>query len=223
MSFTGTTLVCFAVGQERSAFRLDREPGSRIRVAVSGMGAARARSTIEREIASHRPDQVLTCGFAGGLDPALRVGDVVFETPVERMAMALRASGVRQARFLCADRIAVTAVEKSALRSSTRADAVEMESGVIQEVCSRQSIPCATLRVISDAAADDLPLDFNQLLGPDLQLSPAKLAWKIIRSPNRIPSLMKLGRQSAFSARRLAGVLQAVLSGSVAPDHEHAG
>lgn len=211
MSLQGTTLVCFAVGQEGSDFRHGRERGSRVKVVVSGMGSARARAAVERAIQTHRPDQVLTCGFAGGLDPALQVGAVVFETRVESMASVLRAAGARPARFHCADRIAITDEEKASLRSRTQADAVEMESQSIHQVCVQNSLPCATLRVISDAASDTLPLDFNQLLNAELQLSPMKLALRILRSPGRIPGLMKLGRQSAFAAGRLAEVLEAVL------------
>jgi nucleoside phosphorylase len=208
MSGGGDTLVCFAVPQERNAFRPD--PGLPVRIVVSGMGASRARRTIEQALEHSRPTRVFTCGFAGGLDPSLAVGDVVFNTQSAPLAAALGAAGARPARFHCADTIAVTAEEKARLRASTRADAVEMESGIIQEVCARHSIPCATVRAISDPAHDSLPLDFNALLDAERQLSPSRLALAILRSPGRIPGLMRLGRQSSAAARRLAEVLKSV-------------
>jgi hypothetical protein len=35
-----------------------------------------------------------------------------------------------------------------------------MESGILHELCQREGIACATLRVISDSALEDLTVDF---------------------------------------------------------------
>ena len=78
-----------------------------------------------------------------------------------------------------------------------------MESALIRRLCSARGIASATLRAISDTAEADLPLDFNQLTGPDEQLSGGKLAIAILRRPWVIPGLMKLGRNSSLAADRL--------------------
>jgi len=66
------------------------------------------------------------------------------------------------------------------LRAETGADAVEMESG--SDSChlprARNSLRDGW-RVISDTANEDLPLDFNALSKPDLNLDYGKLAWAI--------------------------------------------
>jgi nucleoside phosphorylase len=156
---------------------------------------------------------VLTCGFAGGLNPDLKLGDVVFElsTLNSQLSTRLLAAGAKPAKFFCADHIATTAIEKKKLRAETGADAVEMESGAIQAVCRECGIPCATIRVISDTANQDLPLDFNALAKPDMNLDYGKLASAIARSPGKIGALLKLQKQTRFAAEKLAVILGRII------------
>jgi adenosylhomocysteine nucleosidase len=188
-------LVCFAVKEETPAFRklAGAKPG--VATLVTGMGQRNAESAVRRFLASQPTELVLTCGFAGGLHPDLAPGAVVFETTDEELAARLGQAGAKPAKIFCAD------------RKSTGADAVEMESAAIQTVCRELKIPCATVRVISDAAGEDLPLDFNQLCRPDMTLDTGKLAWTIAKSPWKIPGLMRLQKRCQFAAEKLAAVL----------------
>jgi adenosylhomocysteine nucleosidase len=156
---------------------------------------------------------VLTCGFAGALNQDLKLGDVIFElsTLNSQLSTCLLAAGAKPAKFFCADRIATTVAEKKKLRAETGADAVEMESGAIQAVCRERGIPCATLRVISDTAGEDLPLDFNALAKPDMNLDYGKLAWAIARSPGKIGALLKLQNQTRLAAEKLAVILGKII------------
>lgn len=209
------TLVCFAVKEEAHFFneRTARLPN--VQVLLTGMGRRRAEQTIRAALARGQPGLVVSSGFAGGLRPELAPGTVVFAVDGQDgpLAAALSGAGAVPARFHCAERVATTAEQKRALRQATGADAVEMESQVITAVCRECQVPSATVRVVLDSATEDLPLDFNELLSPDQQLDNAKLALAVAKSPGKIPALLRLQRQGAEAARRLAEVLERVLTG----------
>jgi adenosylhomocysteine nucleosidase len=212
MSFQ-KALVCFAVREEAAPFVRGGAALPGVRVLVTGMGARNAERETRAALDQERPDLVITCGFAGGLHPAWVSGTVVFSTTAEpAIASALSAAGALPARFHCATQVATTASEKQKLRSSTGADAVEMESGVIQEICAAQKLPCATVRVILDTASEDLPLDFNHLMDAEQRMNYFRLVLEIIKSPGKIGGLMALQKQSRSAAEKLAGVLRRVLA-----------
>lgn len=203
-------LICFAVREEAKYFLPDADAQSK--VIITGIGQANARRSLLGALESFTPRLVLTCGYAGGLNPQLQQGDVVFEAePDSDLDRQLIKLGAQAGTFHCLDRIAVTAAEKRQLREETHADAVEMESGVIRTLCRESGIPAATIRVISDDATSDLPLDFNHLSKPDGNISYAKLAAAVAKSPGAIPTLLRFQRELDAGSRKLAGVLNALL------------
>lgn len=206
---TASTLICFAVREEIGK----SVSNTGVEVLITGMGRKNAEESIQRRLAASVPALVLTCGFAGGLNPNLPGRAVVFSAEEGTdLIPALTALGAIPVRFHCASRVAITAAEKQQLWQTTGADAVEMESEVIREICRRRQIPSATIRVISDAAQEDLPLDFNALMTPSHQISFAKLAWQLAKSPAKIPRLLELQKRTAQARDSLGDVLVKLLS-----------
>jgi hypothetical protein len=237
-------LLTFAVKEEARPFQKMIGGRSDLRILITGIGRRNAERTIGNALAEQSPRLVLTCGFAGGLNPELAFGTVVFsvdEEPGSRrgneadflassqipppyvggydpaalsssLSAALMAAGAVPARFYCADRVAVSAEAKRALRLQTGADAVEMESGVIRAICGKRNVAGATVRVISDAADDDLPLDFNRLLDAGQKLSYGRLTAALLKSPGKIGALIKLQKQTEAAAEKLARVLVKIIS-----------
>jgi adenosylhomocysteine nucleosidase len=207
-STTALTLIVFAVKEEARPFQKRTGSCSHLRVLLTGIGQRNADRMIRQALAEHAPQLVLTCGFAGGLNPELETGSVLFSADEQfGLSPALQAAGARPARFHCADKVVATAEAKRAMWQNTGADAVEMESGIIRAVCRERTIPSATVRVISDAAREDLPLDFNRVLDAEQNLSYARLAAALVKSPRKVGELLKLQRQTKAAAERLAQVL----------------
>jgi adenosylhomocysteine nucleosidase len=201
------TLVCFALEEEAAPFRKLAEEIPGVAILITGIGRQNADAALRQFLVNHVPKLILTCGFAGGLNPELETGDVVFMTGYAALEQRLADAEARLASFFTAERIATTAAEKKQLRQESGADVVEMESGAILAVCRESRVPSAMVRAISDAADEDLPLDFNALSKPDKNLDFGKLAWAIAKSPWKIGALMELQQKTKFAAEQLAEVL----------------
>lgn len=186
-----------------------REGG--VEVCLTGMGRRNAHRAASRRFAEPHPARVITAGFAGGLHPHWPRGTVGFAADSAFPgAELLESAGARAATFHESLRVAVTPDDKAILHRQTGADAVEMESATIRALCQERGIPSATVRVISDAASDTLPLDFGALMTPDDRLDFSRLAWALVRSPGKIPELIRFQRQVSEAAKALARVLVAL-------------
>lgn len=207
----GRTLVCFAFAEEAGPFQKQVAGREDVAILLTGMGRQNAEKSLRARLEHEAPRRIFTCGFAGALNPELKLGDVVFSTLQRSVWDALQQHGAKSAYFFTSDRVVTTAAEKAELRSKTRKDVVEMESAAIEALCRERKIPSSTVRVISDAANEDLPLDFNRLANADLSLNYGKLAWAIVKSPGKIAALWRLRKRTQFAAQRLADVLAKVV------------
>ncbi len=204
----GELLICYAVKEEVGP--QVRKLGARIR--VTGMGARNAEKSFRQELAARRPGVVLTCGFAGGLNPSLALGDIVYSADAElQMDEAMRQLGALAARFRTTPQVVAKSEEKLLLRQLTGNDAVEMESSHIRAICRQEGIPSATIRVILDVAGEDLPVDFNEFLTARQNLNYAKLIWAILRRPSLVKGLRRLQRDSGIARARLDDALASLL------------
>jgi hypothetical protein len=215
-------LVCFAVKEEARFFMegmvyrgegaTPAPPRPLYQVWMTGMGRRNAVEGIRQAIALVRPKRVITSGFAGGLNPQLKFGTIVYEEDFNAgFGPQLEEAGAVKAAFYCHRRVAITAGEKAALWRSTGADAVEMESSVIRNLCRERQIPSATIRVISDDASQDLPLDFNALMTPEDRIHYPKLIWAVLSRPGRIGKLLEFQEQTVAASQRLGAALAELL------------
>ena len=202
-------LVCFAVPEEARPFRQEARSRSEVRVLVTGMGEANARKQFLVHLNQRRPSVVLTCGFAGGLRDDLKTGALVVDAD-PRLSSLFLAPKFCTGRFATSQQVLSTTDLKRAFFKQTGAAAVEMESQTIREQCRQAGIPSATLRVILDEATEDLPMDFQSVMTPSMQISVWKFAKKLASEPKLVPRLIQFsGRVKAAALTLSVGIAEA--------------
>ena len=160
---------------------------------------------VERALAgSWRVDGVMSIGFCGALDPALHLGDIVVSGDVPREASGPFVRG----EALSVDRVAVTAEEKRRLRATSGAAVVEMESAAVAEKARQWGVPFRCIRVVTDTAGEDLPLDFNDYRDAAGRFELGRIAGAALLRPfTALPGLVRLNRNCRLAAERLGEFL----------------
>jgi len=182
-------------------------------VALTGMGPVRARRAA-RYALQCAPDVCISSGLAGAVKEEYSRGDVLVATQVgeahgkrvfpcdpglvER-ATACGATVVE--RFLTSPSVIVSATAKRAL--AAQGDAVEMESAGVLAAASALNIPAVAIRVVSDDAGQDLPLDLNRVINAKGKVRPVRLLSSLAAEPGSLRGLLQL---AGDSRRALAGL-----------------
>lgn len=154
---------------------------------------------------------VVSTGYCGGLDPELTVGDIFAATEVrcgsgEGGYPAMPVEAPHSGPLLSVDRVAVTQAEKAALFTSGES-AVEMEAGAVAAVAGSLGLPFYCVRVVSDTAGEELPLDFNRYRDGAGRFSRAWIAMAAVLRPWSIPGLIRFDRNSRRASITLGDFL----------------
>ena len=170
---------------------------------------------------SFDPDSIrgiVSFGVAGGLNPALRSGDIVIASeivaakgrwvPAEGLSQALYGLPEGEHRITRGvlagvEEVVLGSTAKAALRASTGADAVDMESHIAARYAGQHGLPFAALRVISDPAHRALP----EIAAAALKANGDVDVWKVMRGiakrPSQIRALVHSGRDFNRALRGL--------------------
>ena len=189
----------------------------------SGIGADNAAQAARR-LAAAGATELVSFGFAGGLDPALPAGALLLPErivgachylidPERRKRLLAALPGTTTPRggdLLCAATVVATPSRKRQLFDATGAVAVDMESAAIAEVAADRGLSLLVLRAISDPAAFAPPAALLQALHPDGRVAPRALAALLLRRRLRPGALLRLAagaRAARATLRRSARAL----------------
>lgn len=169
---------------------------------------------------------IVSFGVAGGLNPLLRSGDVVIASEIvtaqQRWSTAaaltenLIALPVKRRRAVVpgvlagVEEVVTGQVAKAALRATTGADAVDMESHIAARYAEHHGLPFAAVRVISDPSHRSLPELTMNAIKPNGNVDMWKVMRGIARNPKTIPHLISTGRDFSRALRSLRGCRSAL-------------
>jgi nucleoside phosphorylase len=193
-----------------------------VRVFLTGIGVQNAASAMKAVIQTEA-DVCISSGLAGALAPAYRVGDIVAARRVSSLGtnsyvssdgnLLARAAdcGAKVANtFITSEKLVVTGDNKRAM--SHFGDVVEMESYAVLQAARGLGVPAVAVRAISDAAGEDLPLDFTGVLDDRGRIQMLRMMSGLARRPRRIPGVVRFGLQCHRAAERLADFLDRYIS-----------
>lgn len=171
-------------------------------VRIIGIRAGRLAAQIARSA-----DALILAGLAGALDPKLQIGDIIYQKFGDWPDLPYRAGLIQTV-----DHVIDSPQEKSELFRQTGAQAVDMESAIVQRFAQEAKLPLLILRAISDTAAHALPRGMMNWIDDIGRPKLAKLSFAALKQPTLMPTLKRLDRDSRKALAALANAVGAVIA-----------
>ena len=156
--------------------------GKPVRFLKTGVGPKRSSKNLKNALLVVNPDRILVTGYAGAIDPELKLGDLVvverahcivmdknnadwehaqvngtFDLADSRVLRHFAKSigiEVRAGDTLTSAHVLGSPEHKRILRERFHASIVDMETAALAEVALSRSVPLSCVRVVSDEAGD---------------------------------------------------------------------
>lgn len=207
---------CLTSHRHRTGERIDLGQGAC--VLVSGVGPERARRAA-LELVDSGAQALVSFGCAGGLDPSIRVGEVLLPERVIdggrvevttdatwRRALA-SASGAREGgAMLESARVLKTPEQKAEAFRASGALAVDMESASVGRVADEAGLPFLALRSVCDNATMRVPRASLLAVDEHGRLRFGALARALVERPGELVAIARLDLGFRAAQRALRSV-----------------
>lgn len=190
------------VEREHQGYRFRFFERDRSVVVCGGIGADPARRAAEATFYFYHPARITSVGFAGALDPTLRVGNIFlprFVVDANDGSTVEMSSGT--GTLLTVSSVA-GADQKAKYLKDYGAAAIDMEAAAVARVAQSRSLPFIAVKAISDEYDFDLP-PMERFVGPDGQFRNTAFAVFIAIRPWLWAGTMRLARNTAKASRAL--------------------
>ncbi len=187
----------------------------------SGMGCDSAKLALAEIAGKYDLECVISIGYAGALDPALQVGElvvadqVVYDVTSKTYSLDEELIGAmpeaHRGTLLTVGEVVATPPEKKALREKYSAVAVDMETSALAEEAEARHLPFASVRAITDTANQEL-IDCSHLVAEDGDVSKFKAGWHILTHPGDLKGMIELGQHAKIATANLTAFLRKRMS-----------
>ena len=183
-----------------------------------GIGAEAARRAAEAVIALYAPKVVCSAGFAGALDPALRVADIIQPRRVVNASDGSSVNLNRGEGVLVTFGAVASPAQKAKLRDSFAAQAVDMEAAAVARAAEARGVGFAVVKVISDEFDFSFPA-MERFVDSSGRFLEIRFALFAAVRPWLWPQVLRLARNSGRASRALCDQLRKMDAESIATFH----
>ena len=180
-------------------------------VVCGGIGPEAARRAAEAVIVLYSPDLLYSVGYAGALDPTLKVGDLLTPAQVINGSDGSRLDVSKGQGTLLSLNAVASVAQKSRLRESYGAQAIDMEASAVARAAEARGVGFRAIKVISDEFNFELPTD-GRFVDAEGRFHQGRFALHALIRPWLWLPLVHLGSNSASATRALCSELRDILS-----------
>jgi len=180
-----------------------------------GIGAEAARRAAEAVIALYAPKVVWSAGFAGALDPGLRVAAIIEPRRVINAGDGSSVDLNRGEGVLVSFGTVASPAQKAKLRESFGAQAVDMEAAAVARAAEARGVAFAVVKVISDEFDFSFPA-MERFVDPSGRFLEGRFALFAAVRPWLWPRVLRLARNSNRASRALCDWLRKMDAESMA-------
>ena len=168
-----------------------------------GIGAQAARRAAEAVIALYAPKVVYSVGFAGALDPALKVAEIIQPLRVVDAGDGSSVLLARGAGVLVSFGAVASPEQKAKLRDSFSAQAVDMEAAAVARAAEVRGVGFAVVKVISDEFDFSFP-SMERFVDANGLFLEGRFAWFAALRPWLWPQVARMARNSRRASQALS-------------------
>ncbi|MFL6518676.1 MAG: hypothetical protein ACJ8NS_00490 [Chthoniobacterales bacterium] len=192
--------------------------GKLVAVIHTGVGKMICRQRMEIMLRREKFEWLISSGFAGALEPELRVGHLLvaenYSSPklLNTYQNELTADGIFLGKLATVPRMIESMSQRETLNKRTGAAAVDMETETIAEICHAHDVPMLSLRAISDTSVEPFPAPAHVLFDLAKQKTDfVRLGSYLITHPNALARLNGFRQRIGIARKGLTGALDRIL------------
>lgn len=198
-------------------------------ILATGIGIKRAKEAVTALLEQYPVSCLISTGFAGGLSPLLKHGDLLIAdkvtTPMLQEKELIYANDEILSIFknnyapiktklhcgtlITGEQIAKTAEEKLGLLRF--GIGIDMETGAMAAIAKELNIPWGAVRAITDTYNETLPLDFKNYQTVNGYINHKKIIAHFVMRPWLWKYSMKLGARAKIASQELTVFWQAII------------